>query len=136
MTTLIGCSTDWNINCHTHICIYMLMLQSVENHIYIYYEFSLLHKLSLVLQPLMSAYIRKTDGVYIWMPRKRYKHGRQNITLHWINGIIRNNKCIFYKIKSCCNTQNGCMNKNILQQLIPSQIPDRSSKFVCFTAVP
>jgi hypothetical protein len=43
----------------------------------------------------MSAYIRKTDGVYIFSPQKRLKHGRQNITLHGINGIIRNNKCIF-----------------------------------------
>ena len=59
-----------------------------------YYEFSLLHIFSLVLQPWMSAYIRKTDGVYISVPQKRLKHGRQNITLHWINGIIRNNKCI------------------------------------------
>jgi hypothetical protein len=42
----------------------------------------------------MSAYIRKTDGVYISVPQKKLKHGRQNITLHWINGIIRNNKCI------------------------------------------
>jgi hypothetical protein len=36
---------------------------------YIYYEFSLLHKFSLVLQPWMSAYIRKTDGVYISVPK-------------------------------------------------------------------
>jgi hypothetical protein len=27
-------------------------------------------------------------------------HGRQNITLHWINGIIRNNKCIFSKLNA------------------------------------
>ena len=31
----------------------------------LYYEFNLLHIFSLVLQPWMSAYIRKTDGVYI-----------------------------------------------------------------------
>ena len=37
--------------------------------IYIYYEFSLLHIFSLVLQPWMSAYIRKTDGVYISVPQ-------------------------------------------------------------------
>ena len=36
---------------------------------YIYYEFSLLHICSLVLQPWMSAYIRKTDGVYISVPK-------------------------------------------------------------------
>ena len=66
----------------------------------IYYEFSLLHIFSLVLQPWMSAYIRKTDGVYISVPKKKLKHGRQNITLHWINGIIRNNKCIFTKLNA------------------------------------
>ena len=36
-------------------------------YIYIYYEFSLLHIFSLVIQPLMSAYIRKTDGVYMYV---------------------------------------------------------------------
>jgi hypothetical protein len=35
--------------------------------IYIYYEFSLLHIFSLVIQPWMSAYIRKTDGVYMYV---------------------------------------------------------------------
>ena len=35
----------------------------------IYYGFSLLHIFSLVLQPWMSAYIRKTDGVYISVPK-------------------------------------------------------------------
>jgi hypothetical protein len=35
----------------------------------LYYEFSLLHIFSLVLQPWMSAYIRKTDGVYISVPK-------------------------------------------------------------------
>jgi hypothetical protein len=33
--------------------------------------------------------------------QKRLKHGRQNITLHWINGIIRNKKCIFTKLNVC-----------------------------------
>ena len=37
----------------------------------------------------------------------------------------------FYQIKYCFYTQNGCMNKNILQRLIPSQIPDRFSKLLC-----
>ena len=85
-----------------------------------YYGFSLLHIFSLVLQPWMSAYI--TDLVcytyvhwffnpecqhifgkqtgYIFQSPKRLKHGRQNITLHWINGIIRNNKCIFTKLNA------------------------------------
>jgi hypothetical protein len=35
----------------------------------LYYGFSLLHIFSLVLQPWMSAYIRKTDGVYISVPK-------------------------------------------------------------------
>ena len=47
----------------------------------IYYEFSLLHIFSLVIQPWMSAYIRKTDGVYIctfsvsliWAPKNNNK---------------------------------------------------------------
>jgi hypothetical protein len=38
--------------------------------VYIYYGFSLLHNFSLVLQPWMSAYIRKTDGVYISVSQK------------------------------------------------------------------
>ena len=33
----------------------------------IYYEFSLLHIFSLVIKPWMSAYIRKTDGVYMYV---------------------------------------------------------------------
>ena len=35
----------------------------------LYYGFSLLHIFSLVLQPWMSAYIWKTDGVYISVPK-------------------------------------------------------------------
>jgi hypothetical protein len=42
----------------------------VEININQYYEFSLLHIFSLVLQPWMSAYIQKTDGVYISVPKK------------------------------------------------------------------
>jgi hypothetical protein len=34
------------------------------------------------------------------------------ITLHWINSMIRNNQCIL-------TTQNGGMNKKIVQQIIP-----------------
>jgi hypothetical protein len=30
----------------------------------------------------------------------------------------------FYQSKGCFYTQIGCMNKTILQQIIPSQIPD------------
>ena len=102
----------------------------------IYYGFSLLHIFSLVLQPWMSAYIRKTDGVYISAPHQRLKHGRQNIMLHWINGIIRNNKCIFTKLNAVFILKTAAWKKNILQRLIPSQIPDRFSKLLCSTAVP
>jgi hypothetical protein len=35
-------------------------------YISIYYEFSLLHIFSLVIKLWMSAYIRKTDGVYMY----------------------------------------------------------------------
>ena len=42
----------------------------------------------------------------------------------------------FYTIKLCFYTQNNCMDKNKLLQIIPSQTPDRFSKLVCPTAVP
>jgi hypothetical protein len=42
----------------------------------------------------------------------------------------------FYQIRCCFHAQNGCMNKKILQQIIPSQIPDLICKLICFTAVP
>jgi hypothetical protein len=41
----------------------------------------------------------------------------------------------FYQIKCCFYTQNGCINKKILQRLTPSQIPDRFSTLLCSTAV-
>jgi len=44
---------------------YDMQIDRVTQCIWVYYGFSLLHKFSLVLQPGMSAYIRKTDGVYI-----------------------------------------------------------------------
>ena len=47
-----------------YVCVY------ISVYIGVYYEFSLLHIFSLVLQPWMSAYIRKTDGVYISVPQK------------------------------------------------------------------
>jgi hypothetical protein len=36
----------------------------------------------------------------------------------------------FCQVKCCFYTQNGCMNKKILQRLILSQIPDRFSKLL------
>ena len=47
----------------------------------------------------VSIYSENRRGIY-FSPQKRLKHGRQNITLHWINGIIRNNKCIFTKLNA------------------------------------
>ena len=47
--------------------------------------------------------------VYTFQSPKTIKTWTTNITLHWINGIIRNNKCIFTKLNFY--TQNGCMNK-------------------------
>jgi hypothetical protein len=41
----------------------------IKYYITIYYGFSLLHIFSLVLQPWMSACIRKTDEVYISVPQ-------------------------------------------------------------------
>ena len=40
----------------------------------------------------------------------------------------------FNKIKCCFYTHNGCMNKQILQQIIPPQTSDRFSKLLCSTA--
>jgi hypothetical protein len=77
------------------------------------YEFSLLRIFSMVIQLSMSAYIRKTDGVYIFSTQKRLKHGRQNITLHWINGIIQNNKCIFTKLNAVFILNTAAWTKNI-----------------------
>ena len=47
----------------------------------------------------VSIYSENRRGIY-FSPQKRWKHGRQNITLHWINGIIPNNKCIFTKLNA------------------------------------
>ena len=78
---------------------------------------------------------RKQTG-YIFQSPKQIKTWTTNITLHWINGIIRNNKCMFTKLNAVFYTHNGCMNKKILQRLIPSQIPDRFSKLLSSMAVP
>ena len=78
---------------------------------------------------------RKQTGIY-FSPQKRLKHGRQNITLHWINGIIRNNKCIFTKLNAVFILKTAAWTKKILQRLIPSQLPDRFNKLLCSTAVP
>ena len=83
--------------------------------IYIYhYGFSLLHTFSLVLQPWMSAYIRKTDGVCISAFQKNNRittWPTKIFTLHWINCIIPNNKCIFTQSIAVFTL---CLNKNIL----------------------
>jgi hypothetical protein len=43
-------------------------------------------------------YSENKRGIYL-NSQKRLKHRRQNITLHSINDIIRDNKCIFTKLK-------------------------------------
>ena len=50
---------------------------------------------------------------YIFQSSKRLKHGRQNITLHWINGIIRNNKCILTKLSPVFIIKTAAWTKNI-----------------------
>jgi hypothetical protein len=67
----------------------------------------LLHTFSLVLQPWMSAYIRKTDGVRFRSPSfgpqktiTTWLIKTEIFTLHWINIIIRSNKCIFTKLNA------------------------------------
>jgi hypothetical protein len=55
----------------------------------IFSEFSLLHIFSLVIQPWMSAYIRKTDGVYMYVfglpiwARGRFVSGNCHNLCHW-----------------------------------------------------
>ena len=61
-----------------------------DAHMKLYYEFIFIGSSTLNV----SIYSENRRGIY-FSPQKRLKHGRQNITLHWINGIIRNNKCIF-----------------------------------------
>jgi hypothetical protein len=83
--------------------------------IFIYhYGVSLLHTFSLVLQPWMSTYIRKTDGVCISAFQKNNRittWPTKIFTLHWINCIIPNNKCIFTQSNAVFTL---CLNKNIL----------------------
>ena len=80
----------WKVNIYSiTVCLYIITtsrslykyhysdLDVVSEHMYyiktyilymgIYYGFGLLHTFSLVLQPWMSAYIRKTDGVYMYV---------------------------------------------------------------------
>ena len=66
------------------------LIKIVLQYVILYYRFSLLHIFALVLQPWMSAYSENRKGIY-FSPQKRFKHGRENITLHWIN-------CIIYRI--------------------------------------
>ena len=76
----------------------MVTWHDTKDDVVIYYEFSLLHIFSALN---VSIYSENRWGIY-FSPQKRLKHGRQNITLHWINanGIIRNNKCIFTKLNA------------------------------------
>ena len=59
----------------------------------------------------MSTYIRKTDWVYIFQSPKNDNMDDKKITLHWINSIIRNIKCIFTKLNAVFILKNGCMKK-------------------------
>jgi hypothetical protein len=102
-STKVPLSSDMSLLSHTiSLSIFNIFIDWKKHSrdvINVYYEFTLLHIFALVLQPWMSAYIRKTDGVYILVP-KRLKHGRQNITLHWIKGTMRNIKYIFTKLNA------------------------------------
>jgi hypothetical protein len=58
--------------------------------------------------------------------RDGIKHGRQNITLHWINGIIRNNKCIFTKLNAVFILKTGAWTKkcyNVTNTWLIQQTP-------------
>jgi hypothetical protein len=66
-----GSSYYWNFRTSSFkqvACLILTYIPVIYNNIY--YGFSLLHIFSLVLQPWMSAYIRKTDEVYISVPKK------------------------------------------------------------------
>jgi hypothetical protein len=79
-------------------------------HWFFNYGFSLLHIFSLVLQPCI--YSENRRGIY-FSPQKQLKHGRQNITFHSINGIIRNNKCIFTKLNAVFILKTAAWTKHI-----------------------
>jgi hypothetical protein len=69
----------------------------------------------------VSIYSENRRGIYFSL-QKRLKHGRQNITLHWINGIIRNNKCIFTKLNQADDEQ---------AKVTPLNIAGRSGHIEC-----
>ena len=73
---------------------------------------------------------------YIFQSPKNDNMDDKKITLHWINSIIRNIKCIFTKLNAVFILKTAVWTKKILQQTILSQIPDRFSKLLCSTAVP
>jgi hypothetical protein len=87
-------------------------------------------------------YCTKFLNQYSFICSKFYKLYKYSINIsHNKTTGLRNrfnnlNEMYFYQIKCCFYTQNGWMNKQILQRLIPSQIPDRFSKLLCSTAVP
>ena len=83
----------------------------------------------------VSIYLENIRVIYFSLPTT-IKHGWQKITLHWINSIIRNNKCIFTKLNAVFILKTAVWTTKILQQIISSQIPDRFSKLLCSTAVP
>jgi hypothetical protein len=65
-------------------------------YIKIYYEFSLLHIFSLVIQPWMSAYIRKTDGVYMYVFGLAPKNN---------NNVVDKNRNIYSSLNQSHNTE-------------------------------
>ena len=66
---------------------------------YLYYEFSLLHIFSLVIQPWMSAYIRKTDGVYM------YVFGLPHLGLKNNNNVVDKNRNIYASLNQYHNME-------------------------------
>jgi hypothetical protein len=57
-------------------------------------------------------------------------------TLHWINSIIRNNKCILTKLNAVFLHKTAVWTTKNSTTENSSQIPDRFSKLLCSTAVP
>ena len=81
-------------------------------------------------------YIFGKQTGYIFQSPKNCNMDDKKITLHWIKSIIWNSKCIFPKLNAVFILKTAVWTKKILQQIIPSQIPDQFSKLLSSMAVP
>jgi hypothetical protein len=75
-----------------------------------------------------NKYCTKFLNQYSFICSKFYKLNKYNINISHnkttgLNGIIRDNKCIFTKLNAVFILKTAAWAKKILQRLIPSQIP-------------